>query len=275
MVGTRTDFGAERGRISGRDEGGRMGCGHIDGWTLVVDESMRDYFAPTTKYNYKRFVIVKNLFYKDSLLEETFFTPKGMTRTVIFDDMAQCTEEGVQGLLPLVAAQRREQALAYKHTFGRFACLKSYVMLRELLLELGAIGSDELPRFVITEHGKPELEGHSGLHFSISHCRCAIAVAVSDAPVGIDAECRRKVSPSLLRYTMNDEELGLIEASADPEGEFTRLWTRKEAVLKQRGTGITADLKDVLVGLPPHIRLTTHDHAPLKYFHSLACESND
>ena len=55
----------------------------------------------------------------------------------IFDEMEQITEEEIQRLLPLVSDERREEALRYKHLFGQFACLKSYVMLRELLEEQG------------------------------------------------------------------------------------------------------------------------------------------
>ena len=51
----------------------------------------------------------------------------------IFDNMAQCTEAEVQRMLPLVSTQRREQALRYKHTFGQFCCLKSWLMLEGLL----------------------------------------------------------------------------------------------------------------------------------------------
>ena len=51
----------------------------------------------------------------------------------VFDDMEEITLEEIQRLLPLVSEERREEALRYKHLFGQFACLKSYVMLREML----------------------------------------------------------------------------------------------------------------------------------------------
>ena len=54
---------------------------------------------------------------------------------VLFDDMSQCTDAEVERLLPLVSAQRREVALRYRFTFGRFTCLKSYVMLQQLVQE--------------------------------------------------------------------------------------------------------------------------------------------
>ncbi len=163
----------------------------------------------------------------------------------IFDDMAQGTEEEVQRLLPLVSEERRADALRYKHLFGRFASLKSYVMLREILERQG-LSHPFL--FEKNEHGKPYLKDYPEVHFNISHCKNGIAVAVSDKPVGIDIESFRKVSDSLLHYTMNEEECRIILESPDPEQTFCAYWTKKEAVFKLRGTGITTHLHDLLTG---------------------------
>ncbi len=87
--------------------------------------------------------------------------------------------------------------------------------------------------------GSPYLPERPDLKVSISHCRTAVAVAVSDeGSVGIDIECRRRVSRSLMERVCTAEELAAIEASDDPEMAFLRFWTRKEAVLKCRRTGI-------------------------------------
>ena len=51
----------------------------------------------------------------------------------VFDDMNLCTDAQVESMLPLVPEPRRSEALRFKHTFGRFACLKAYLMLAELL----------------------------------------------------------------------------------------------------------------------------------------------
>lgn len=89
------------------------------------------------------------------------------------------------------------------------------------------------------EEGAPYLPDHPGLHISISHCRNAVAAAVCDSmPVGIDVEGRRSVSPSLFRRVCTPSEMAEIESSDDPQMHFLQLWTRKEAVLKCRGTGI-------------------------------------
>ena len=151
-------------------------------------------------------------------------------RVCIFDRMEECTDEAVQAMLPQVSQQRREQALRYSHLFGRFCCLKSWLMLSAM-----HIGEME---FLYNEHGKPYIEG--GPFFSISHCKEAIAVALDDQPIGIDIESIRRFDPELVTRTMNDSEQALITASDHPERAFIRLWTQKEAILKMQGTGITS-----------------------------------
>ena len=163
----------------------------------------------------------------------------------IFDDMELVSEEAIAELLPLVSEERREEALRYKHLFGQFACLKSYVMLREMLEQRG------LPHpflFDRNEHGKPFLKDYPEVFFNLSHCKNGIAVAVSDQPIGIDIESFRQVSDSLIRYTMNEEERRIIAESDDPVRTFTEYWTKKEAVFKLRGTGITKGLHELLNG---------------------------
>ena len=172
----------------------------------------------------------------------------------IFDDMTQCSEQEVTRLLPLVSAQRREQALRYKHTFGQYCCLQSYKMLCELLAEWSRVHHTPLhptlytlhptPIFLYNDYGAPYIEG--GPYFSISHCKRGIAVAVSENPIGIDIEAIRTFSPELMRKTMNEDEQLRITSSAIPEVEFIRFWTQKEALLKLQGTGIISDLHHVL-----------------------------
>lgn len=165
----------------------------------------------------------------------------------IFDDMTQCSEQEVTRLLPLVSDQRREQALRYKHTFGQYCCLQSYKMLCELLAEwsrLHQLPINQQPIFLYNDYGAPYIEG--GPHFSISHCKRGIAVAVSQNPIGIDIESIRSFKPELMSKTMNEDEQLRITSSAIPEVEFIRFWTQKEALLKLQGTGIISDLHHVL-----------------------------
>lgn len=208
---------------------------------------------------------------------------------LLFDDMSQCTDTEVERLLPLVSAQRREVALRYKFTFGRFTCLKSYMMLQQIVQET-LTETDErwLPlqqqlkewngNFVYNEHDKPFMQNAlgeriEGIDFSISHCKNAIAVVLSDCPVGVDVESFRHVEEPLLKRTMNPEEQEEVRTAADSTEAFTRLWTRKEAVLKLRGTGLVDNLHEVLTNIED-IQLETVINKNRQYACTLAvCKS--
>jgi 4'-phosphopantetheinyl transferase len=207
------------------------------------------------------------------------------TSFLLFDNMSQCTDSEVERLLSLVSAQRREVALRYKFTFGRFTCLKSYVMLQQLVQEVLAETDKHWLTlqqrlkewngdFVFNEHDKPFMQNAlgqriKGVDFSISHCKNAIAVALSDRPLGVDVESFRHAEGALLRRTMNPEEQAEVLAATDPAEAFTRFWTRKEAVLKLRGTGLVDNLHEVLTNLE-NIQLETTVNKNRQYACTLA-----
>ncbi len=161
-------------------------------------------------------------------------------KVAVFDRMEECTEAAVEQMLPLVSDQRREQALRYKHTMGRFCCLKSWLMMFEQVKNSTRPVHDpyktpiEWQKMEYNEYGKPFLPG--GPFFSISHCKTGIAVAVDEKPIGIDIESIRHADEELIARTMNADEQKQIQTDRD----FTRLWTQKEAVVKAEGIGIVS-----------------------------------
>lgn len=162
----------------------------------------------------------------------------------INDHVAELGERQTEQLIAMLPEWRRKQAMHYRHVQGRRECAVGYIeLLRGLRL---LFGIDIMPAFAYNEHGKPYLEEHPGIHFSISHCKEAVGCLVADCPCGLDIEHIRKAKEELVRYTMNPQEEEGIYASPSPDIAFTRLWTQKEAVLKLLGTGITNDLHHVL-----------------------------
>ena len=143
-----------------------------------------------------------------------------------------------------ISRQRREQAVKFKHELGQRLCVLAYQLLKQGLSEV--YGIEENPVFEYNEHGKPSIIGHPEICFNLSHCKEAAICAISDQPVGVDVESVRSFNESLVRYTMNEDEIRQIESSEDQAVAFIRLWTMKESAMKLIGTGISNDMKHVL-----------------------------
>ena len=159
-------------------------------------------------------------------------------------------EFDLKAALGEISEQRREQALKFKHEQGQRLCVLAYLLLKQGLRE--EYGITDNPIFEYNEHGKPSIVGHPEIYFNLSHCKEAVVCVISDKPIGVDIESIREFKESLVRYTMNDEEIAQILASARPDLAFTRLWTQKEAVVKCTGEGISKDMKSVLDGTKKH-----------------------
>jgi 4'-phosphopantetheinyl transferase len=94
--------------------------------------------------------------------------------------------------------------------------------------------------------GRPELPG--GPHFNLTHAGDLALLAVDeDAAVGIDMEMKSEV----VDEATLSEFLSPEEHASRPSAErclATRLWVRKEALLKADGRGLSLDTKTVTVG---------------------------
>lgn len=166
--------------------------------------------------------------------------------------------------LALLSEQRREQALRFKHEFGRRTCAAAYLLLCKGLREI--YGIIEKPIFEFGVHGKPFIVGHPDIHFNISHCKEAVVCVISNRPIGVDVESIREYKDSLIQYTMNDEEIQQIKQAEHPDIAFTRLWTMKEARLKLTGEGINNNMKNVL---DESFNITTIVSPDMRYVYSV------
>ena len=102
----------------------------------------------------------------------------------------------------------------------------------------------------LNAYGKPETPPAAGSHlyFNLAHSRETILVALSrDNPVGIDLEYLDRETEVLdvARNFFHPEEFHQIAAIADPELQrraFFHCWTRKEAIIKADGRGLSLPL---------------------------------
>lgn len=167
-----------------------------------------------------------------------------MIHLALNDRIQEMSDEEVGMLYHALPGWRREVADKYKHKGSRRECIVAFSLLQQLLREY--CGIEDVPPFSFNEHGKPFLSQYPDIHFNISHCKNAVVAALSDEEVGVDVEAIGRYKEQLAAYCMNADECRMMESSDNPDLEFTRLWTMKEAVAKLVGTGITDDIKEML-----------------------------
>ncbi|MDQ8005661.1 MAG: 4'-phosphopantetheinyl transferase superfamily protein [Pedobacter sp.] len=95
--------------------------------------------------------------------------------------------------------------------------------------------------FIFHEHKKPTV---IGIEFNISHTGDYVLIAISPKAVGIDVEYlnREFDFKSILDITFSKKEIDFIgDKDVDPTN-FYVMWTRKEALLKASGEGVSDNL---------------------------------
>ena len=153
----------------------------------------------------------------------------------LYENLAEYSDESYLKHLNALPAWRKEKALQYKKLDDRKRCVFAFVLLQHALRE--KYGITEVPEFVYNEFGKPSLP-NLPIHFSLSHCKDAVACAVSDHNIGIDVEGIVPYNPDVARRVCTAAELEMLEQSDDKDAEFIKLWTAKEAISKYEGMGL-------------------------------------
>ena len=117
---------------------------------------------------------------------------------------------------------------------------------------LASVLGDDDPASIpieVGEHGKPFVV--DGPEFNLSDSGDLALIAISDGPpVGIDVERVREVEHErLARRFFSVLECAALESCPDPAVAFFTIWTRKEAVVKATGRGISGGLSAFTVSL--------------------------
>ena len=108
-----------------------------------------------------------------------------------------------------------------------------------------------MPEILVTQRGKPYF-AEGGLHFSISHTRGHVFCALSDRPIGIDAEEQdRDISLDLARKILSPGEFVQYENAEAPRLALLTFWVLKEAQAKCGGEGLR--------GYPNHTAFSLDD----------------
>lgn len=135
---------------------------------------------------------------------------------------------------------RREKAARLRPGPARCRSMGAGLLLRRFLADR---------EIRIAPRGKPFCPG--GPEFSLSHSGRWAALALDDAPVGLDVETVALPKEALARRVLTEEERVWLSRAGG--AGFAFLWTRKEAALKLLGTGVDRSLAGfgVLPGAAP------------------------
>jgi 4'-phosphopantetheinyl transferase len=161
-------------------------------------------------------------------------------------DHPETTEPGPE--LAILSEDERARAARFVRARDRRRFVQCRAALRQILGRLLGEPAGSL-RFRAAAVGKPELDGDPGddrlaLRFNVSHSSDLGLIAVCRGrEVGVDIEWIRPISESvrIVESFFTAAELAEFTAIADDAKlmAFHRGWTRKEAVLKGFGTGIS------------------------------------
>lgn len=192
---------------------------------------------------------------------------------LIEDDITNVTEEELEKDLLLLPEWRRVTAQRFKFLSGKVQSAKAYLLLRQALQEEYGIRDDS--EFAVGRYGKPFLKDHPDIHFNLSHCKEAVMCVVDDHPVGCDIESvTRDPNLDLLKRTLSEAEQERVFGAEEPELEFMKLWTAKEAFLKQKGTGLADDLAGLFSdGVPEGLIIETTAAPRRPYVYSICRKS--
>jgi phosphopantetheinyl transferase len=166
----------------------------------------------------------------------------------------------------LLTDEDRQRAARFRQAGDRH----NFVLGRSMIHHLVGPRGVSTPCFVsIGAHGKPFLPGASACN--LSHSGHWVACAVSrNEPVGIDVETfahlkdYRGLIPTITHPT---ERRYIEQATADRRlALFKRCWTRKEAILKATGMGLSDNLQTIDVCLDQSEPVLGHP-APLRLIH--------
>jgi 4'-phosphopantetheinyl transferase len=135
------------------------------------------------------------------------------------------------------AARFRSPALTARFVIGR-------AVLREVLARYCGCAPAGL-HFSYDAHGKPALD-IADFHFNLSHSEDVALLGVARRPIGVDVERVRPIPDALAiagRFFSRAEVIWLAALPpAAVEPAFVVLWTRKEALLKGVGRGLSQNL---------------------------------
>jgi 4'-phosphopantetheinyl transferase len=161
-------------------------------------------------------------------------------------------ERDLEIITEFLSPTERERASRFRFQLDQRRFVAGRGLLRQILADYHACRPEEIS-FGYSQWGKPFVLSprHSEFEFNLAHSQDHLLVAVSARPIGVDLEAIRSIDDLdlLARQICSERELeAWLRLPLDSRlTAFFTLWTRKEALLKAMGTGISEHLREISV----------------------------
>lgn len=190
------------------------------------------------------------------------------------------TPDEIRLLFNLLSPEEQSRADRLRFAVHRSRYIVSRGFLRQILSRYVHITAREI-RFSTGFHGKPQLNvspEKTDLQFNLSHTYGLALYAVSrKQKIGIDVEyLGRTCSPlKIARRFFTPEEAEMIAGLPEKirRRAFFTCWTRKEAILKAKGVGLSIPLNRLAVSVHPedppalfHVAWDRDEHSKWQLF---------
>ena len=120
----------------------------------------------------------------------------------------------------------------------------AFNLLEENLIKEFRLKKEDL-KYMIGLNGKPCLKKGSPF-FSISYCDNIVVCIISERNVGIDIEDIKEANKFIVNKALTQKEkIQLSSLNMDRNEYFFRIWTLKEALLKNIGHGLSYGIKNI------------------------------
>jgi 4'-phosphopantetheinyl transferase len=138
----------------------------------------------------------------------------------------------------------QEKVLKYRRWQDAQSSLLGKILLMRGLKKYG-FSKCVLEDIQYTPYNRPYFRDN--IYFNISHSgNCVICAISRDFELGIDVEEIRPIIIHDFNSQFNEEELNTIYSSEDRLFAFYNLWTKKEAIIKADGRGMSVPLKNIV-----------------------------
>jgi 4'-phosphopantetheinyl transferase len=140
--------------------------------------------------------------------------------------------------LTLLSGEQQQQILRYRQLSDQLLHLLGRLLVRRYLLEIGK--PLDWQEWQVSHLGKPFVK--SGPQFNLSHAGTRVVAAFSTHPIGVDLEVEQSLDATMFIRYLHPAEQAFVREAANPTTAFFTVWTRKEALLKALGIGISKQL---------------------------------